>query len=282
MPGPVFIAGNLYRLTAPNPGFMTGAGTNTYLLSCNGRFVVIDPGPAIPAHIDAILAFVGNPRAIEKIFVTHMHPDHSPAALPLANASGAAVYGGNPLLDEYQDLDCQPGHILHHDEVVSFGSATIRCIHTPGHVDNHFCFLYEEEGILMTGDHIMQGSTVVIIPPHGKMGDYLRSLQRLGNYAISRLAPGHGEIIADPAAEIRRLVNHRLNREAKVERILAGLGSATPSELLPLVYDDVSPQLHALASYSLLAHLIRLQEEGRAQLLGDRWQSKIFHAGLAE
>lgn len=265
---------HIYRLTAPNPGFMTGNGTNTYLIGKDEQFIVIDPGPNMSMHIEAILEFVGGAKNIAKILLTHMHPDHSPAAAPLAMLSGAEVYAWSSVDDEYQDTTCIPTHQLEHNEIIQLNDLLIRCLYTPGHVDNHVCFLFENEQILMTGDHIMQGSTVVIIPPHGKMKEYITSLELLKNYPINQLAPGHGNMITTPIAEIDGIIAHRLAREIKVIKGLKQLIRASIEELTETVYDDVDVSLHLIAQFSLLAHLIKLEEENRAYQEDGKWLLK--------
>lgn len=261
----------LLRVTAPNPGPMTGAGTNTYLVQDGSRFAVIDPGPDDERHREAILAATGGVENIAMILVTHMHPDHSPLARPLAKLSGASIYGWHPVDDEFQDTSCLPDHIVKHDQVLLLGGQRLRCIYTPGHVDNHVCYLLENEQILMTGDHIMQGSTVVIIPPHGNMKKYIESLQILTNYNLCKLAPGHGEMIMTPMEEISGIIRHRLAREQKVMTVLEQLVRAPLDELLEVVYDDVPRYMHTFAELSLLAHLIKLEEECRVVRSEDKW-----------
>ena len=273
--GPVLISPHMTRLTCHNAGFMTAAGTNTYLLHDVNKqyFVVVDPGPDDAAHIEAIVQACGGAKHIMAIVVTHMHPDHSPAALPLQVLSGALIYGAAPVLDEYQDTTCQPDYVIVDNELLVFGEITLRCIHTPGHVQNHFCLLLEndDEAILLAGDHIMQGSTVVIIPPHGNMSDYILSLKKLLNYPISRIAAAHGLMIDTPTQEINTLVQHRLQREATVLKAAQTLRNATLEELLLHVYADVDPRLHAVAKYSLLAHLYKLEQEQHVAQQDGRW-----------
>jgi glyoxylase-like metal-dependent hydrolase (beta-lactamase superfamily II) len=256
------VAPRVRRLIAPNPGFMTGPGTNTYLLG-EERFWVIDPGPADPAHVERILSETGGD--IEAVLVTHTHADHSPAAAMLAARTGAITMGRPAPNDGKQDSTFQPDRVLNDGEVLQVGRDAVRVLHTPGHASNHVCFLWQDSGLLFTGDHLMQGSTVVIAPPDGDMSEYLASLERLKNELITRLAPGHGEIVEDAQAEISRVIAHRLRRESKVFDKLAAAGVASVDALVGGVYDDVDPRLHALAKCSLLAHLIKLERDGRVR-----------------
>lgn len=257
------------RLVAPNPGVMTGPGTNTYLLGTS-EFTVLDPGPAIDAHVEAILAATDG--RIASIVCTHTHPDHSPAWLALAERTGAAVIGALPGGDDHQDETFAPTTELSHDHCLHGDGFTLRAVHTPGHVSNHYCFLLEEEGMLFAGDHIMNGSTVVIIPPGGDMHAYIASLELLLTYPLQRIAPGHGEVIEESEAEIRHLVAHRLARESKVVAGLERLGRGDLDQLVTVVYDDVDPALHPWAKKSLEAHLIKLVKEERAAVLeGGVW-----------
>ncbi len=259
------------RLVAPNPGVMTGPGTNTYLLG-NEQVAVLDPGPAIPAHIDAILETAGD--RIRWIVCTHTHPDHSPAWQAVAEATGAEVIGAPPADDMFQDDTFAPSSELHHDDVLETPEFTLRAVHTPGHVSNHFCFFLEQEQMLFAGDHIMNGSTVVIVPPSGDMKAYIESLQLLLRYPLKFVAPGHGEVMEDPRAIVEWLVDHRLKREGKVISGLQQLGRVPVDELVKVVYDDVDTSLHKMAKLSLSAHLIKLQHENRAlhHAADDSWE----------
>jgi glyoxylase-like metal-dependent hydrolase (beta-lactamase superfamily II) len=248
---------------------MTGSGTNTYLVGTN-RIAVIDPGPADQSHIDAIInACSGN---LQWILVTHTHPDHSPAAAALAAMTGAIVIG-NTLAsnDGFQDDNFAPQQGFKHNEVLTTDEFNLKALLTPGHVDNHICYLVEEDGLVLTGDHIMQGSTVVIIPPHGDMQDYINSLRLLLDYPIRAIGPGHGLLIDNPVQEIEGLVAHRLGREAKVLDVLSKSLHGTLDSLTPLVYDDVDASLHPIARYSLHAHLIKLKKESLVLSDGDSW-----------
>ncbi len=259
------------RLVAPNAGVMTGAGTNTYLLG-DEEVAVLDPGPAIPEHIDAILEAAA--VRIRWIVCTHTHADQSPAWQAVAEATGAQVIGASPADDMFQDDTFRPVNELQHDEVLSTSEFTLRAIHTPGHVSNHFCFFLEEEQMLFAGDHIMNGSTVVIIPPSGDMKAYIESLQLLLRYPLKLIAPGHGEVIEDSQAAVEWLVNHRLQRESKVITSLQRLGRSSLDDLVKVVYDDVDTSLHKMAELSLSAHLIKLQQENRAlhHVVNDAWE----------
>lgn len=273
LPGePVRLAPMVWRLTAPNPGVMTGPGTNTYLVGREGRYLVIDPGPRIEAHVDAIMQATGG--HIDALLVTHTHVDHSPAAARLAELTGARRVGLPPPLhgrhDGGFDPDIQPAD----GQVVEAAGVQLEAVHTPGHASNHVCWWLAEEGMLFTGDHLMQGSTVVIDPPDGDMTVYLRSLRMLPQRlpGLAWLAPGHGFLIGQPERAIDRLIAHRLAREDKVRRALAACGAATLDELLPHVYDDVPAGRHPVARRSLLAHLLKLRDEGLASEEQGRWR----------
>jgi glyoxylase-like metal-dependent hydrolase (beta-lactamase superfamily II) len=265
------IAPGVRRLVANNPGFMTGPGTNTYIVG-RERHVVIDPGPADTTHIERIVAETRG--AIDSVLVTHTHGDHSPGAKQLATATGAMLLGRPAPGDGRQDLSFVPQRVVEDRDAITVGDMALRALHTPGHASNHVCYLLEGSGLLFTGDHLMQGSTVVIAPPDGNMSDYLNSLARLQHEAVTRLAPGHGLTIEDGQAEIKRIIAHRLQREAKVLECLQQLGPATVDDLVARVYDDVDPRLHPLAKSSLLAHLQKLEADGRAQVAALLWSSE--------
>jgi len=256
------------RLTAPNPGVMTGPGTNSYIVG-RDALAVIDPGPAMEVHVDALRAAVG--ERLRWIVCTHTHQDHSPAAAMLHAATGAQLVGLPPPDDGRQDMTFRPARVMRDGDRLETPEFTLRALHTPGHVSNHLCYLLEEEKLLFTGDHVMQGSTVVIRPPAGDMLDYLASLKKLLDHDLVRFAPGHGRPIDDPHGEVRRLIEHRLGRERKVVDGLAKVGPADMDALVRVVYDDVSEKLHPVAKNSLLAHLLKLEREGRARRTGERW-----------
>ncbi len=253
------------RIVAPNPGMMTGPGTNTYVIGDPevGDLVLIDPGPVIDAHLEALLAIVG--QRLRWILCTHTHLDHSPGVVALKAATGATTIGMPPPAHSNQDQTFVPDRVFADGERLQVGGSTLRAIHTPGHASNHLCWLLEEERLLFTGDHIMQGSTVVISPPDGDMSAYLVSLERLLSLELEALAPGHGYLMTSPHEAVRQLIAHRLKREAKVlERLGTHSGSgATLDELVTRVYDDTPPKLHPVARRSLHAHLIKLLSDGR-------------------
>jgi glyoxylase-like metal-dependent hydrolase (beta-lactamase superfamily II) len=232
---------------------------------------VIDPGPDDAAHVEAILRACGS--KLRWVLTTHTHPDHSPAARSLAERTGAEVLGNVIADDGKQDTSFAPLRGFAHDELFVTDEFRMRAIATPGHVGNHLCFLLEDEHLLFTGDHIMQGSTVVITPPNGDMQQYLDSLRLLLDYRIDALAPAHGQLILQPQAEVETLIRHRLMREARVVGALEQLRHGTLDEITPVAYSDVDPQLHRIARYSLWAHLLKLQKEERvAEVDGDwRW-----------
>lgn len=257
------------RITAPNPGVMTGPGTNAWIIG-TGELALIDPGPESAAHLEAMRVAVG--KRLKWILCTHTHLDHSPGARALKAATGAQVLGyGRVPGDGRQDEAFAPDRALQDGDALECDGFRLRAVHTPGHASNHLCYLLEGERWLFTGDHVMQGSTVVISPPDGDMIAYLRSLERLLGLDLAALAPGHGHLIGKPHDEVRRLIAHRMKRERKVIDAFAGRNPATLDDLLPLVYDDVSPRIHPVARRSLHAHLLKLKQEGKAIEEGGRW-----------
>lgn len=264
------LSGLITRVVANNAGPMTAAGTNTYLIG-RRELAIIDPGPADPLHIDAIMAAVGE-RCVRYVLVTHTHPDHSPAAAILAEKTGAQLIGCVLEDDGHQDRSFMVDANVHDGDLIAGSDFTLEAIATPGHVGNHFCYLLREESALFTGDHIMGGSSVVIVPPSGDMADYLASLTRLKWYPLANLMPGHGPVLGNPLQVIDGLLAHRLMREEKVVRSLANAGEVTLGELTPIVYDDVDQKLHLVAQVSLWAHLLKLEKEGRAaKVIEQHW-----------
>lgn len=262
------LSARVRRITAPNPGVMTGPGTNAYVIGTEA-LALVDPGPPIEAHIEALRALVGT--RLRWILCTHTHLDHSPAAAALRAATGAQVIGRPPPDDGRHDTTFVPDRIMADGEVLETPEFRLRAVHTPGHSSEHLCYLLEEERLLFTGDHVMQGSTVVINPPDGNMKAYLASLEKLTALDMVRFAPGHGHPIDSPHDELRRLIRHRLAREQKVLGALERVGRGDLDALVPHAYDDVSPRLHPIAKRSLAGHLLKLEEEGRARREGEIW-----------
>ncbi|HYZ97868.1 MAG TPA: MBL fold metallo-hydrolase [Acidimicrobiales bacterium] len=251
------------RIVANNPGMMTGPGTNTYLVGID-EIAVIDPGPDQAEHLDAIAGCGGD--RIRWILLTHTHEDHSPGAPGLKRRTGAQILGFHGEGKGKVRLDGR----LTDDSVIEATEFHLTALHTPGHASNHLCFLLNEERTLFTGDHIMQGSTVVIRPPDGDMAAYLRSLERLRQIRprLRAIGPGHGHLITDPTAIIDEYIEHRRARERQVLDAIAARDTSTVAELVEDIYVDVPVELHPVARYSVWAHLRKLADEGRVK--GDR------------
>ena len=236
---------NIRSITAPNPGPFTLDGTRTWLV---GDHVVIDPGPAIDSHVDAIRGAMPN---VTTILITHRHADHAPAAIPLAHATGSRIVAPPGVLDETD-------HVLRDGEVVE----GLEVIATPGHTSEHVCYL-TDEGDLFTGDTILGFGTTAIFPPDGNMRDYLASLHKLRGRNPKRIHPAHGPDRDDAVALIDEYIAHRLERERQIVAALAA-GARTIPELRRTIYPDLDPRLHRGAEVQIEAHLIKLREEGHA------------------
>jgi len=243
---------NIRSITAPNPGAFTLDGTRTYLLD---EHAVIDPGPAIDSHIDAIRAAMPELRTI---FITHRHADHAPAALPLKRATGAKIVAPRGVLEET-------------DTLVSDGDVIdgLEAIATPGHTSEHVCYM-TADGELFTGDTILGAGTTAIFPPDGHMGDYLRSLRKLRERNPKRIHPAHGPTRDDAVALIDEYIAHRLERERQVLDAVAH-GASTIPEMRALIYPELDERLHRAAEIQLSAHLIKLEEEGSVISAGSRF-----------
>ncbi len=260
-------------LRAPNPGPMTGDGTNSYILG-QREFFLIDPGPENETHLARLLAFFAEYGPLRAILVTHSHLDHSPLARPLARATGAKVYGFGDRLagrsaamqrlaaqglsggGEGVDADFQPDHCLADGTCLSLEGADIRAIWTPGHFGNHLCFHWRE--MIFSGDHVMGWASTLISPPDGDMGAYMTSLDRLEACGARILYPGHGAPVTSPAQRIAELRAHRTDRAAT---ILAHLTKRpqTISALVAQIYADTPAELHPAASRNVFAHLIDME-----------------------
>jgi glyoxylase-like metal-dependent hydrolase (beta-lactamase superfamily II) len=268
----VAVAPGVRRLTAPNPGPFTAAGTNTYIVG-SGRVAIIDPGPDIPAHVDALLVALTG-ETVSHILVTHTHRDHSGAVSALKARTGAAVLSGGPhrrsralfpgeapILDDANDTRHRPDAVLGGGDVVEGNGWRIEAVATPGHTANHLAFALLDAGLIFSGDHVMGWSTSIVAPPDGDMGDYMSSLDRLAGRPESRLLPGHGPAVDDAHARIAELRRHRLAREAAIlDRIRAG--ETTIPAMVASIYRDIDPGLHPAAARSVLAHLEVLVRRG--------------------
>jgi glyoxylase-like metal-dependent hydrolase (beta-lactamase superfamily II) len=258
------------RILGRNPGPMTGAGTNSYLIG-KGRLALLDPGPRDALQLRGFLEAIAGAR-LEYILVTHTHGDHSPGALALQEATGAKLVGLPAPQVVGQDKTFVPDQLWRDGDIVDCGEFSLQLIATPGHVSNHICFLLREEQLLFTGDHILQGTTSVILPPDGDMEDYLEALNRLLELPLKALAPGHGSIMDEPQTKIKALIAHRLKREQKVLAALHTLGPSTLDALTPSVYDDVIAHLIPWAKKTLLAHLIKLERDQKVFQEDEIWQ----------
>jgi recombination protein RecT len=273
---PVPLLKNLLRLTAPNPGVMTGPGTNSYLVGDpRTGYIAIDPGPADPAHLERLWRAAGGD--IRMIVCTHSHPDHSPGARPLQ----ALCQPQPPILGlpsaptARENSRFSPDRLLQNSELLTLTGQgleadfthTLMVIHTPGHAANHLCLLLLEDGLLFSGDHILNGSTTVVDPPDGDMSAYLDSLDRLTEaseqHGVNFILPAHGYVIGghdgEARAAIAHLKAHRLKREAKILAVMQAHPEGTPDDWVTRAYDDVPPRMWPVAKRSLLAHVARIE-----------------------
>lgn len=244
------------RVLAPNPGVFTGPGTNTWLLVSGGEVLVIDPGPRLADHERAIVGQLGD-RRLGGVIVTHTHEDHAPLANPLAAEFGVPTYGFGPGPEFDPDVRLTDGTSMR------VGDLDVLVVHTPGHSDDHLCFLADR--VLFTGDHIMGGSSVMV----EDLAPYLRSLERVRDLRPTMLYPGHGEVMDDPLGVIDWYIAHRLEREQQVIDALAA-GAASVADVVEVVYREVDSSLHRLAAVSVQAHLRKLVDEGRVVREGER------------
>ena len=242
----------VHRLLAPNPGLMTGPGTNTYLVVSGGDCVVIDPGPVEDSHLRAIMSAIGKLRLVG-VLVTHTHPDHARLAGPLAAEFGANTYGYAP------GPGFEPDRRLRDGDRVRLGETVLTAVRTPGHTADHLCF--RMGATVFTGDHIIGGSTVVV----EHMGDYFRSLDRIRTLRPERLLPGHGDPMDDAARVVSAYIAHRRDREGQVLQAVEG-GAGTVGAVVEAVYGEVDPRLRPAATVSALAHLRHLAGAGRITL----------------
>ncbi len=273
---PVALLKNVQRLTAPNPGAMTGPGTNSYLVGDPGSgYIAIDPGPADPGHLETLWRAAGGD--IRMIVCTHSHPDHSPGAKPLQALcrSRPAILGLPSAPTARQHSQFTPERSLQDQELITLSGPgldgevahTLQVFHTPGHAANHLCLVLLEDGLLFSGDHILCGSTTVIDPPDGDMTLYLDSLDVLGaacaRHDIGFILPAHGHVIGghdgEAAAAIARLKAHRLKREARIVQVMQAQPQGTLDDWVAQAYDDVPARMWPVAKRSLMAHVARIE-----------------------
>ncbi|QTD57125.1 MBL fold metallo-hydrolase [Parasphingorhabdus cellanae] len=266
------------RVLAGNPSPYTYTGTQTYVVGNKSDRAVIDPGPALDDHIDAIMAAVGDAK-ISAIMCTHTHRDHSPAAAPLSERTGAPIIGCAPLVldddgpraDESFDKSYSPDRVLADGETLAGDGWTMEAVATPGHTSNHLCLSVQESGALFTGDHVMAWSTSVIVPPDGDMADYMASLQKLYEREDKVYYPAHGKKVDKPQQLVRGMMGHRKQRERQILKILESGASVIP-DMVTQMYKGLDPRLKGAAGQSVRAHLIDLQNREIVAVDGDIWK----------
>ena len=270
----------IMRVLAPNPSPFTYTGTQNYFVG-DGEVAIIDPGPDLPDHVAALLAAIGG-RRVAAILCTHTHRDHSPAARPLAAATGAPIIGCAPLsmasvgprADASFDPDYAPDRVLGDGDAVEVDGARLVAVATPGHTSNHLCFALDGglgAGALFTGDHVMGWSTTVVVPPDGDMGEYMTSLDKLRRRPDRIYYPAHGPAVTKPAQLLRAMIGHRLQRERQILKRL-GAGDRTVAEVVAAAYPGLDPRLVPAAGGSVTAHLLDLNRRGMVEAVeGEAW-----------
>jgi glyoxylase-like metal-dependent hydrolase (beta-lactamase superfamily II) len=263
------VAPGIRRVTARNPSKFTFKGTGTYIIG-EGKVAVIDAGPDLAEHVDALLAALEGEEITHQL-ITHTHSDHSPAARPVKERTGAPTYGFGPhgagrfeigaSVEAGGDMDFVPDHQVRHGDIIEAGGFTIECVHTPGHTSNHICYALQEAGALFTGDHVMGWSTTVISPPDGDMAAYMDSLELLLSRGDGIYYPTHAGPITDPGPYVAALIQHRKDREIQIMDCLArGIGRI--AHMVPEMYSGLDPQLITAAGRSVFSHIIAMTERG--------------------
>jgi len=262
------------RILAHNPSAFTYYGTQSYLVGAH-EVAVIDPGPDLPEHLDALEQAIAG-RPVTAIMCTHTHRDHSPAARPLAEATGAPIIGCAPLAletvgpraDASFDGDYAPDRLLQDGEEVDVDGKPILAVATPGHTSNHLCFAYE--GALFTGDHVMGWSTTVVVPPDGDMAAYMQSLDKLRQRDDRIYYPAHGPAVTNPQQYVRGLIGHRMQREKQILKLVGEQARDIP-DIVASAYPGLDPRLVTAAGGSVYAHLLDLERRGLVQRDGETW-----------
>ena len=264
------------RVLAHNPSAFTYYGTQTYVIGSN-EVAVIDPGPDLPEHLDALERAVAG-RPIIAIMCTHTHRDHSPAARPFAKRTGAPTIGCAPLAletvgpraDASFDGDYAPDRVLQDGESIEVDGEAVTAVATPGHTSNHLCFAYR--GALFSGDHVMGWSTTVVVPPDGDMAAYMASLDKLRQRDDRVYYPAHGPAVKNPQQYVRHLVGHRMQREKQILG-LVGEGPRPIPDIVANAYPGLDPRLTIAAGGSVLAHLVDLERRGLVERRGEAWKA---------
>ena len=262
------------RVLAHNPSAFTYYGTQTYLIGTD-EVAVIDPGPDLPEHVDALEEAIGG-RPVAAIMCTHTHRDHSPASRPLAEWTGAPLIGCAPLAletvgpraDAAFDGDYRPGLVLEDGETMEIDGRPLVAVATPGHTSNHLCFAYE--GALFSGDHVMGWSTTVVVPPDGDMAAYMQSLEKLRQREDQAYYPAHGPPVTNPQQYVRGLIGHRLQREKQILN-LVGEKALSIRDIVARAYPGLDPRLVPAAGGSVYAHLLDLERRGLVEADGELW-----------
>ena len=262
------------RVLAHNPSAFTYYGTQTYLIGTD-EVAVIDPGPDLPEHVDALEEAIGG-RPVAAIMCTHTHRDHSPASRPLAERTGAPLIGCAPLAletvgpraDAAFDGDYRPGLVLGDGETMEIDGRPLVAVATPGHTSNHLCFAYE--GALFSGDHVMGWSTTVVVPPDGDMAAYMQSLEKLRQREDQAYYPAHGPPVTNPQQYVRGLIGHRLQREKQILN-LVGEKALSIRDIVARAYPGLDPRLVPAAGGSVYAHLLDLERRGLVEADGELW-----------
>ena len=280
---PVEISPLIRRVLARNPSPFTFHGTGTYIIG-RGRVAVIDPGPLIDEHIQALQRALEG-ETVTHILITHTHSDHSPAAAPLKATTGARTYGFGPhgagkkidgiAVEEGGDMGFLPDITVRDGALIEGDGWSVEAVYTPGHTSNHLCFGLREERALFTGDHVMGWSTTVIVPPDGDMAQYFDSLNRLLLREDQRYYPTHGNPIDAPAHFVRQLIAHRHARERQIEACMTA-GLERIQDMVPVIYSEIDSRMHPAAALSVQAHLEHMSATGRCRIQADSRGEKRF------